>query len=252
MYHSITIGDKNTWRDFGLISRKKMAVNPPKPKYTYINAYGIDGGLDLSTAVAGRIVHDNRQGTWEFMTANRDTDWSSHYHEILNSIHGKYQRVILEDERQFYYKGRVAVKSWENVSRQFSKVVLEYYLEPYKYEINSANEPWLWDPFSFETGVIRNYGCASADAVSGIIEPLTVNGTLEFDVEATGRPYPIIFHVETGTDIAVEIARSGTAHHLDIGTTDFTELSGFAFEKKTHLKFTGHGTFWVEFRGGWL
>ena len=244
MYHSIQIGSVNTWDDFGLISHKKHAVSPPKPKYNYVNAFGIDGGIDMSTAITGRLTYENRSGTWEFMTANRGKSWMARRHELMNAIKGDYQRVILEDEPNFYYRGRVTVKDWKNTSRHFSTITLDYYLEPYKYELNSANEPWIWDPFSFETGIIRNYGSATI--------PLAVSTSLELDVEATARPQPIIIHVLTATNLAVEIARSGNAIPLTVGEHDLTDVSGYVFEDTVHIEFTGTGTVWIEFQGGWL
>ena len=46
MYHSITIGSKNTWDDWYLIPSSRPVVNPPKPKTKYIDIPGADGHLD--------------------------------------------------------------------------------------------------------------------------------------------------------------------------------------------------------------
>lgn len=248
MYHSITMGEVNTWTDWRLIPNKKPVVNPPKPKYRYVDAGGIDGKIDLSTVVGGRVQHDNRTGTWDFMCSGRYERWTTTYHKIMNAIHGRYLRVVLEDEPTYYYKGRISVSQWKNASRLLSGVTFAYTLEPYKYELTSANEPWLWDPFSFETGIIRQHGNAT--------DPLTVNSdsyALDVTVEPTERPYPIKIHVVSGSDLKVKIGGGSHEYDLAVGLNNMTDLTGYAIERNgMNLKFKGHGSLWVEMQGGWL
>ena len=33
-------------------------------------------------------------------------------------------------------------------------IVIDAVVDPYKYEVNSAGDSWLWDPFDFENGII--------------------------------------------------------------------------------------------------
>ena len=62
MYHSITIGTKNTWDDWHLIPKSRPLVNPPSVKTNVVDIPGGDGALDLSTALSGRlqlhVLHD--------------------------------------------------------------------------------------------------------------------------------------------------------------------------------------------------
>ena len=48
MYHSITIGDKNTWDDWHLIPATRPLFNPPTVKENMVNIPGGDGVLDLT------------------------------------------------------------------------------------------------------------------------------------------------------------------------------------------------------------
>ena len=62
MYHSITLGTKNTWDDWHLIPTSRPVVNPPSVKTNMIEIPGGDGVLDLTTALAGRVLYKNRTG----------------------------------------------------------------------------------------------------------------------------------------------------------------------------------------------
>lgn len=251
MGHSIWIDDKNTFTDFSIVPVTRPVVNMPEAVTVYVDTHGFDGPLDLSEAVAGRMVYGSRTGSWDFQVKNYTDSWDVISHRLANYTHGRRVKVRLEDDPEFYYLGRLELDTFSSAP----DIRINYTLEPYKYDLYSANEPWLWDPFSFETGVIREYGCAAADAVTGVTGPLTVNGndSVTVTVEPSSRPAPILVHVETGTDITVKINSGTYAHVIGVGTTNLTDATGILFaDDAVTLKFSGHGTVWVEYRGGWL
>lgn len=69
-YHSITIGERNTWDNWYLVPTSRPLVNPPQVKTHYVNVPGRNGALDLTEAIAGRAVYGNRTGNWEFYVMN--------------------------------------------------------------------------------------------------------------------------------------------------------------------------------------
>ena len=75
MYHSITFGDKNTWDDWHLIPSSRPLFNPPTPKTKYQDIPGANGKLDLSEALTGYPVYDNRIGSFEFYVMNGYQEW---------------------------------------------------------------------------------------------------------------------------------------------------------------------------------
>ena len=87
MYHSITIGDKNTWDDWHLIPTTRPLFNPPTVKTNIIDIPGGDGVLDLTTALAGRPTYNNRTGSWTFIVQNGFKDWTALYSEIMVYLH---------------------------------------------------------------------------------------------------------------------------------------------------------------------
>lgn len=155
MYHSITIGDKNTWDDWRLVPTSRPVVNPPKARTKYIEVPGADGFIDLSDMLTGQILYDNREGSWEFIVQPGQRLWSKMYSGIMQYIHGNFLKIILEDDPDFYYEGRLFVNQWLSDKNE-SKITIGYNLAPYKkYRLESRT--WMWDTFNFETDIIREY-----------------------------------------------------------------------------------------------
>ena len=276
--HSINIGEKltdgsgrwkdstlkNTWDTYHLVPSSRPVVNPPDVKTNYVDIPGIDGPLDLTESLTGIPMYENRKGSWDFVVANDYEPWTTIYHKLMNDLHGRKWLVSLQDEPMYYYKGRLSVNEWKS-ERNWSKITLDYNFEPYKYELNSGNEPWLWDPFNFETGVIRNYGSKEAFVSDGqtLIHPFTVNGadSITIYVQPTERPNATIVWVESGNDITVKLGGGSTQYPLQQGKNNLTAtlasgLSdpsfGYIHRQGRTFTFSGHGTVWVEFQGGWL
>lgn len=142
--HGITIGDKNTYKDWKLIPTSRPLLNPPTPKTNYVDIPGMDGTLDYTEVLAG-IKYSNRQGSWEFIVLNGYAEWYQRYSEIMNYIQGKKFRVILDDEPDYYYNCRLSVNSWKS-DKDWSKIVIDYIAEPFKYPLTStASYDWLWN-----------------------------------------------------------------------------------------------------------
>ena len=66
LYHSITFGDKNTWDDWRLVPASRPLFNPPAQKVKTLDIPGGDGVIDLSQALTGYPVYQNRTGSIEF------------------------------------------------------------------------------------------------------------------------------------------------------------------------------------------
>lgn len=139
MYHSITFGDKNTWKDWHLIPSSRPVVNPPNKKKKIVDIPGADGSLDLSDVVSGGPVYENRNGQIEFIVENNFRKWNELYSEIMNYLHGKKMNMILEDDPDYYYQGVFYVINWDSGSN-FSTITIEYDVKPYKYKIDGSGK----------------------------------------------------------------------------------------------------------------
>lgn len=234
MYHSITLGDKNTWDDWHLIPKSRPLFNPPSVKTNYIEIPGGDGSLDLTTALAGRPVYKNRTGSWEFYVENGFKDWTVLYSEIMTYLHGKKLKAILEDDPDYYYEGRFAVNAWKS-DPNWSIITIDYEVGPYKRSLVAAGNDWLWDTFNFETDVIRSY------------ENLPVSGSLTVVVVGDGMPVPPTIVASVA---GMTVTYNGDTYTLNKGSNYISELE--IREGENTFIFGGTGSITILYERGRL
>ena len=144
MYHSITFRDGNkkynTWDDWRLIPSSRPTMVQPTPVFKYVEIPGRDGSLDTTDYLIGRPTYSDRKGSFEFYVSNDGVSWTSRRMEIASILTGKKMKMILEDEPQYYYYGRIFFKDWKS-DANFSKVTIEYQVEPYRYQLDGTIAP---------------------------------------------------------------------------------------------------------------
>jgi len=238
MYHSITIGDKNTWTDWHLIPSSRPLVNPPNVRASMVEIPGSDGVLDLSDSLIGRPTYANRSGSWDFYVDNGYGTWSDRYSSIMAYLHGERMTAVLEDDPLFYYEGRFSVNQWRS-DPYYSRITIDYNVGPYKMYSATEGDLWLWDPFNFDTDVIRSY--RNMTVKKG--QPLVVN--IEGDVMEI---VPLITVQVSGMTVSfknVDIMLSKGTHTYDdiVIREGDNELiftySGSKSSAKVSLKMTG-------------
>ena len=233
MYHSITIGDKNTWDDWHLIPESRPLFNPPPVKSNYIEIPGGDSILDLTTVMAGRPLYNNRTGNWSFIVQNGFKDWSVLYSEIMAYLHGQKLRAILEDDPDFYYEGRFSVNQWKS-DKNWSRIVIDYNVNPYKQYV-SGSDKWLWDTFNFTTDTIRYY------------KNLIVGGSLSITV--IGDMMDTIPVLVSSVD-GIEVIYGDVTHTLSRGANQFNDI--VVHHGDNQFRFTGNGKVSINIVGGRL
>lgn len=147
----------NTWRDWHLLPTSRPVFEPPKVKTNYIDLPGGDGIIDATDTLTSYPVYSNREGSNEFYVITGYGNWANRFSDIMDYLHGQKVRVILETDPSYYYEGRLSVNQWQS-EKDHSKITIDYSLYPYKFDIHSSLEPWLWDPFNFYDGIIRREG----------------------------------------------------------------------------------------------
>lgn len=136
MYHSLIFQDGNTiyntWDKWHLIPSSRPVIVQPTAAYKYIDIPGRDGQLDTTDYLIGRPTYSNRTGSFEFIVQNGFGPWYERRTELAAFFNGKKMKVFLEDEPDYYYVGRFMFKDWKS-EKDFSKVTIEYTVEPYRY-----------------------------------------------------------------------------------------------------------------------
>ncbi len=234
MYHSVTIGDKNTWDDWHLISTSRILFNPPSVKTSYVDLPGGDGTLDLTEVLAGRPTYNNRTGSWTFYVMNGYQEWYELYSDIMQYLQGKEFDAVLEDDPAFTYHGRFQVDAWRS-DPTWSKIVISYNVGPYKKDVAGYGDNWLWDPFNFERDIIKSY------------KNLVVDGTLSM-VYVNETMITIPTFITTADDMTVTFKEN--TYTLSLGSNTFKDLRFDSGENP--LVFNGHGKVTIENIGGKL
>lgn len=246
-YHSIILGEKNTWDDWHLIPNTRPLVNPPSLNEKYVDIPGMNGQYDLTEALLGYPTYGSRTGSWEFIVANDYWDWATAYSTIMHYLHGKRLRCILEDDRDHYYMGRFKVNQWKS-DKNWSNITIDYTIEPFKHSLSGSSDKWLWDPFNFQTGIIRNYTDLTVD---GTRELIIVGGddhtipafTLK---ELTSEDFTIGYF---GRDRETRLTKVLTSENIDIPVRPDDMVIEYG---ENTITFTGTGTIDVDYREGIL
>jgi hypothetical protein len=137
MYHSVTfiIGNseikKNTWSSWHLIPTSRPVFNPPAVKTEYVDVPNSDGVIDFTESLTNSPTYKYREGSIEFIVENGHQRWSDLYSEIMNVLHGKYGKAILEDDPNYYYEGRFFVNGWKS-DTHWSLITIGYKVKPQK------------------------------------------------------------------------------------------------------------------------
>lgn len=233
MMKGVLFGDKHSYHDWGLILKDRPEIGPPPPKYIRIEIPGSDGMLDATTSLTGDVNYETRPITCIFTVIGNRDRWSDIYSEILNYLHGIEIKCVMDDDPGYYYIGRFEVDEWKS-KQTTSTITIKGTVNPYKYEMFSSLEDWLWDPFDFETGIIREY------------KDLVVDGIKVLIIE--GRRKPIIPTITVSN--VMTLTYNDKRYLLTSGENRILDLVLKQGENK--LMFKGYGTVSVDYRGGKL
>lgn len=232
MIYGVKIGEKHSIDDWGLWLTKK-SISPPEVQTNYIEVPQRDGKIDLSESLTGLVKYYNRTIELELKFKDEIGNYSTRFSEIQNYCHGKRMQIIFDDDLDNFYIGRINVERNE-VAEKIGVIVIKAECEPYKYDITSSDEMWLWDPFDFEDGVINEF------------IDVPVSGTETVVLLAKRQvTYPTI---SVNTPMTVEF--DGNVYNLKVGENKMYDI--LLPEGENTLIFRGYGTVTIRYRGGSL
>lgn len=230
--YGVLFGDKHSFRDFGLYPKSKMVINPPDVREVYVEVAGADGDLDITEALTGRANYESREGDFEFTLVDRKK-WDSVYSGLMNTLHGRKMRVVLDDDPYHYYYGRIKIDSFRT-NKYTANIAIKGVFDPYKKSLIANSEQWLWDPFNFETDVARDY------------MSMVVDGTLT--VTVVGSRMPVTPVIEVSSDMTVIF--EGTTYQLTSGKNRIVGIT--LVDQEYEMTFNGNGTVNIQFEIGSL
>lgn len=119
----------NTGTDLGLIPQS-VVVSPATPKLNLVDIPGGNGSVDLTEITAGLIPYNDRTIKWVF-TLYPGVDWATKRSEVSNALNGKRLKIVLGDDPDWYYDGRISVKEYKS-DKLFHQITVEATCAPYK------------------------------------------------------------------------------------------------------------------------
>jgi hypothetical protein len=129
----VILNDRHTYRDWGLIMKARPKVSPPVPKTKLVEVPGSDTPIDLTEALTGAVHYEMRTISFEFVMMAGRARWTTIYADILKELHGKRVRIIMDDDPNYVYTGRMAVGDLEP-DKSIATLTMEATVEPYKRE----------------------------------------------------------------------------------------------------------------------
>lgn len=228
----------NTYDDWGLYITNTDCIGAPKQYTRYIEIPGRNGLLDLSEVISGRQVYTSREIKIILSGPRDKTSWSAAMSIARNDINGKICRITFDDDMGYYWRGRVDIKDFSSILDLGTLTISVPTADPYKYSLQSSGEPWLWDPFNFETGIITYMGA------------ITVNGTETVSIPHGHMPTTPEFVVSNKVGV-LTVSVGGTAYTLNTGSNKIPSIS-VGGDTDVALTFSGNAKVEIIYRSGSL
>lgn len=141
MMKGIKFGEYHSYNDFGMLLTT-MDIGIPAAKTSSVEIEGADGAIDTTNALTDVVHYQNRTLQFAFEKIN-DGTWYNKYLQsgknlakMINLLHGKKMDIIIDDDPDYYYTGRVSVTASSN--RVIDSLIVSCSCEPYKYKIDES------------------------------------------------------------------------------------------------------------------
>lgn len=217
-------------------------ASTPDPRANMVEVPGRNGLLDLTSAL-GIVTYGQRSVWGAVKMVDTTRRLTQRYSDILNKFHGQRCKMVLDDEPDYYYDGRCSV-SREYIDNGAQAIRFDLDADPLKYPVYASDEDWLWDPFNFETGVIREY------------KNITINGTTVITVIGYEQPESPKFYVTLNSgQSSMRMVYDSVTYYLYNGMNSFPAVVIQSEDPKVDLHtftFTGYGRVSIDMKGGIL
>lgn len=127
----ITFGEYKSYDDLHLILKSKTIGSPSIKTHT-VEVEGSDGVLDY-TEYFGEAKYNNLTLSFEFSTIVVQSQFLTLFSAIKDALHGQKVHIVLDDDPNFYYIGRISVSDFSN-DKSIGNISITCDCDPYKYK----------------------------------------------------------------------------------------------------------------------
>lgn len=233
--YGVSFNGKHTGRDYHLEWIAPFTISSPVPKRNTAEVPFADGVLDFTAFLTGDDVkYENREMGFQFERDGDYTQWDIITGKIENDLHGQMCTIIPDTRPDWTYYGMVTVETEKKALGEPYDITISVDADPYKYERYNSLEPWVWDTFCFQDGIIRNY------------KNLQVDGLLTLMIPGRRKKVVPVFECSA----AMQLTYGGKNYELPAGRSKILDLQIGMGEH--FLTFKGRGIVSVEYRGASL
>lgn len=236
MATGVSFDGVHSYGEWGL-KLKDVSIGFPEEKQAFVDVPGMNGQLDLTDAQNGGVAYGMR--TLEFTFDARDCNylnWTWLVSKVARAIHGGKKKIVLDIDPDYFYVGRCSINT-KKTDEIFAEIAVTCKCEPFKMTGTSENGEWLWDPFSFIDGVIRDTAGIAINSASSW-QKVSVYGWAHNEA------------LEIRSTAAMKLQFDGQEYDLTAGTNIMVQFD--IQEGENSVYFKGVGTVTIIQRGGTL
>lgn len=229
----------HTLDDWDLALGNNNYIGDPEMETTYIQVPGRSGLIDATEAVSGRRIYKKRELEFELGGIRERDDWDGVISALRNNVDGRPCRLTLDNDKGYYWHGRVYIKGFDRFRELGTFTLAVPTADPYKYSKTSSAEPWLWDPFNFETDIVTYIGAVTVVGSAIISIP---HGHMATSPELV---------VSDLTSPTFTVTVNGVVYPLTVGTNRIPSII-VGGDTDVDLEFTGDAKIQIVYRSGSL
>ncbi len=129
--NGVRFGTYHSYEDMSLVLNSKVIGGAPVKEKT-VEIEGGHGVLDY-TEYFGEPKYGRRTLVFDFQSILPQEGFPALYSEIQNVLHGRKAKIVLDEDTDFYYYGRIYVGDWTK-ERNVGAVTITADCAPWKYK----------------------------------------------------------------------------------------------------------------------
>lgn len=169
---------KHSIADFGLIMSPPK-ISHPVVKTKEIDIPGSDGTVDLMQFITDIPHYENRKVDITFRITRRGKPHENIVTAVSNFLNGRYAKITFDENPEYYFYGRCSISDGLTHNEGFGSFSVSVNAQPYKYAVQTIDEPYLWDSFNLESGIIYSeFLCGDTENENKVVKvPINNSGT---------------------------------------------------------------------------
>lgn len=132
----VKFGSYDSYNSWNLFLKEKPKISSPELQTYMVEIPGRNGQLDLTDSVFGGVKYKDREIKMAFLSYAEQAQWATIVENMMASLHGKKMQIVLPDDPNYYYYGRMVVEP--DYGRHVLTVKVTATVEPYKTSINGG------------------------------------------------------------------------------------------------------------------